>query len=235
MEAYVEIGQSCHLQLRHALLIYDDGRRTFATLHDVLPQAEGAPLLASASPLSLAFIRRLSEGLGASIAPELLPVNILARTPEMLVWWIPASRQIIFFGEADKRARKLNGSVLPQPPLVFKVRERELFVRAVDTNSRPEADTHLKTAPYWNVAGDDGRVCLGTVRPPDRASVDSMVSWERAFFQSEFTHPWGAARLTTHPRGVIGLWESLQGKKKFPGRYLTDGGQTLREFITQER
>lgn len=235
MEAYVEIGQSCHLQLRHALLIYEGERRTFATLHEVLPQAEGAPLLAPASALSLGFIRRLSEGLGASVAPELLPVNVLARTPEMLVWWVPASRQIMFFGEADKTARKLNGSVLPQPPLVFKVRERELFVRALETNSRPQADTQLKTAPYWNVAGDSGRVCLGTVRPPDRVSVDSMALWEKAFFRSEFTHPWGAARLTSHPDGFIGLWASLQGKKKFPVRYLTDARQTLQEFITQER
>lgn len=235
MEAFVEIGQSSQLQLRHVLLIYEDERQTFATLHDVLPQAEGAPLVAPASPLSVAFIRRLSEGLGASVAPELLPVNVLARTPELLVWWVPASCQMMFFGEADKRARKLNGSVLPQPPLVFKVRERELFVRALDTNARPEAGTHLKTAPYWNVAGDVGRVCLGTVRPPDRVSVDSMALWEKAFFQSEYTHPWGAGRLTSRPGGVIGLWESLRGKRKFPARYLTDAGQTMREFMTQER
>ena len=234
MEAYVQIGESFNLQLRHALLIYEDQHQTFATLHDVLPQAEGAPLLAAARPLSLAFLRRLSQGLGASVAPELLPPSVLARTSEMMVWWLPASCRILFFGEADKRARKLNGFMFPQPPLVFKVRGRELFVRVLNSNARPDADARLKTTPYWNVAQASGRVCLGTVRTPDNVSVDSMPSWESAFFQSEFTHPWGAARLTSYPGGFTGLWQTLRGKKSFPTRYLVDARQTLREFITQD-
>jgi len=234
MEAHIEIGESCNLALRHALLVYSDEHGAFATLHDVLPQAEGAPLLAPAQPLSLAFLRRLAEGLGSRVAPEVLPANILARTPEMIIWWIRAARRIMFFGGADEGARELNGHVFPQPPLVFKVCRGELSVRALERNARPEGNTGLKTAPYWNVAGDNGRVCLGTVRAPDSTSVDSMTAWETSFFQSEFTHPLGAARLTTHPGGFLGLWDSLQGKKKFPARYLTDARQTLREFIVQE-
>lgn len=235
MEAHVGIGETCKLQLRHALLIYEDERWTFATLHDVLPQAGSAPLLAPAQPLSLSFLRKLSEGLGARIAPEVLPGNVLARTPEMLAWWVPASRRIMFFGGPDEKARMLNGLVFPQPALVFKVRNTELFVRALDANPRPKADTRLKTAPYWNVAGNDGRVCLGNTRVPDDLSVGSMPAFETSFFQSEYTHPWGAARLTTHSGGFVGLWSDLRGKKKFPTRYLTDARQTLREFIAQER
>ncbi len=231
MEAHVEISESCKLQLRHALLVYADEHGAFATLHDVLPQAEGAPLLAPAQPLSLAFLRRLAESLGSRVTPEVLPANVLARTPEMIVWWIRASRRIMFFGGTDEEARKLNGRVFPHPPLVFKVCRGELFVRALGANARPEADTRLKTAPYWNVAGDSGRVCLGTARAPDDASARSIPSWEAAFHNSEYTHPLGAVRLTTHPRGFVGLWNSLQGKKKFPVGYLTDARQTLREFI----
>jgi PRTRC genetic system protein B len=235
MEAHVEIGEARKLQLRLALLIYEDERRTFATLHEVLPQVEGPPLLAPAQPLSLSFLRKLSEGLGARIAAEVLPGNVLARTPEMLAWWAPASRRIMFFAGADEKARMLNGSVFPQPALVFKVRNRELFVRALGANLRPKADTRLKTAPYWNVAGEGGRVCLGTTRVPDDLSVGSMAAFETAFFQSEYTHPWGTVRLTTHPGGFVGLWDGLRGKKKFPNHYLVDARQTLREFIVQER
>jgi PRTRC genetic system protein B len=235
MESYVQIGESSNLRLRHAVLVYEDERQAFATLHEIVPQAEGAPLLAPAQPLSLAFLRRLSEGLGARIAPEVLPANVVVRTPEMLVWWVPGSRRIMFFGAVDKKAISLNGLVFPQPPLVFKVRNRELFVRALDANHRPETDTCLKTAPYWNVAADNGRVCLGTVRAPDSASVDSMPLWETAFFQSEFTHPWGAARLTSYRGGFTSLWGSLRGKKKFTIRYLVDARQTLHEFIAQEQ
>lgn len=235
MEAHVEIGESCKLELRHALLVYEDDRRAFATLHDVLPQAASAPQLAPAQPLSLSFLKRLSEGLGARIAPEVLPANVLARTAEMMVWWVAASRRIMFFGEMDKKARTLNGFVFPQPPLVFRVCCGELFVRALGLNARPEAASRLKTAPYWNVAADNGRVCLGTTRVPDDLAVGSMASYETAFFQSEYTHPLGAARLTTHPGGFVGLWGDLRGKTKFPTRDLIDARQTLREFVVQER
>ncbi|MGH9454833.1 MAG: hypothetical protein ACRD2O_12775 [Terriglobia bacterium] len=86
MEAHVDISESCTLQLRHALLVYADEHGAFATLHDVLPQAEGAPLLTPVQPLSLAFLRRLTEDLGSRLAAEVFPENVLARTPEMIVW-----------------------------------------------------------------------------------------------------------------------------------------------------
>ena len=119
MEAHVQIGASANLQLLHALLIYTDQQRVFATLHDIISQDEGAPMLAAAQPLSLGFLQRLAEGLGKQIAPEILPENVLARTPEMIVWWSPAARRTMFFGDADEQARKLNGLNFPHPPLVF--------------------------------------------------------------------------------------------------------------------
>jgi PRTRC genetic system protein B len=140
----------------------------------------------------------------------------------------------MFFGGSDQEARKLNGLVFPHPALVFKVAGRDLFVRAVATDSRPGAATSLKTAPYWNT---DIRVCPGSMRVPDTLDVASISSWEDAFFQSEFTHAAGAVRLTNHPGGFIGLWRSLAGKKRFPVQYLTDAGETLQEFVapTNER
>jgi len=151
------------------------------------------------------------------------------------VWWSPASRQIMFFGEANAEARKLSGKLFPHPPLVFKVRGRELYVRALEKNLRPEAVTGLKTAPYWNVAGEDGRVCLGTVRAPEDVSVTSIGAWQSAFHNSEFTHALGAVRLTTHSGGFVGLWQKLAGKRRFPARYLAEAKETLAEFVAKER
>lgn len=235
MKAHVEIGGACQLELQHAVLVYRGPHRAFSTLHEITKPMDGAPLLGPARPLSLAFLRRLAEGLGSQVAAEILPVNVLVRTPEMLVWWSPASRRIMFFGEADQEARKLNGRFFPHPPLVFKVHGRELNVRALVKNGRPEAATRLKTAPYWNVAGEDGRVCLGTARAPEEASVASIPAWERAFHNSEFTHALGAVRLTTSAGGFVGLWRSLSGKKHFPARYLVEAKETLAEFVVPER
>jgi hypothetical protein len=61
-----------------------------------------------------------------------------------------------------------------------------------------------------------------------------MDLWERAFFQSEFTHASGATRLTTHPVGFLGLWKSLAGRRKsFPVEYLTSARETLHEFVSR--
>ena len=62
--------------------------------------------------------------------------------------------------------------------------------------------------------------------------VDGIEVWERGFFQSEFTHPYGAARLTSFPGGFVALWKRLAGSMKpFPPKYLIDARQTLQEFV----
>lgn len=235
MQAELAIGEAHTLDLCHAVLVYSGSRRAFATLHDVIKQEDAAPLLGPARPLGLAFLRTLARGLGSQVAAEILPANVLARTPEMLMWWSPAARRIMFFGEADGQARELNGKVFPHPALVFKVRDGELYVRALARNARPDATTRLRTAPYWNVAGENGRVCLGTARAPEDLSVDSIPRWRDAFHNSAFTHVLGAVRLTSHPKGFLGLWRSLTGKKRFPARYLTDARETLADFVKGER
>ena len=231
MDAHVVIGDSYHLELRHAVLVYEDQHRAFATLHEVAAQEEGAPLLGPARPLTLAFLRELAQGLGSQVAPEILPANVLARTPEMIVWWNQAARLPMFFGAADAEASKLNGGIFPHPPLVFKVRGGELFVRALERNVRPEGTTQLMNAPYWNVGGD-ARVCLGTA--PKDATVASIPAWEAAFHRIFHTRVRrGAAHHSS--RRLRGLVGSLAGKKRFPARYLTEASETLLDFVTRER
>jgi PRTRC genetic system protein B len=107
----------------------------------------------------------------------------------------------------------------------------ELFVRALAENCRPAADTRLRNAPYWNT-DVHGQVCLGSMRVPEEMGVSSLSRWEEAYFASEFTHPSGAVRLTTHPGGFLGLWSSLAGRKhSFPVKFLADSKQTLQEFV----
>ncbi len=54
---------------------------------------------------------------------------------------------------------------------------------------------------------------------------------KRHFFQSAFTHPNGAVRLTTHPQGFHGLCTELMQKREFPSRFLADSKETLQDFI----
>jgi PRTRC genetic system protein B len=229
MKAYVNIGANREFNLSEAILIYrGGGDGAFASLHKVKQAEDGLPYLTPGEALTTAFLRTLAQGLGAKVKPEILPDNVLVRTPDMLVWWSKPRQRVMFFGGLNKEGRKLNGLLFPHPPLIFKVVGRDLFVRAISTSSRPSHATPMKTAPYWNT---DVRVCPGSMRVPDTFDVASIAQWEGAFFQSEFTHAAGAVRLTSHPEGFIGLWRSLIGKKRFPVRYLTDAGETLQEFI----
>jgi PRTRC genetic system protein B len=233
MKTYVDIGANREFKLSEAVLVYrSGGDGAFASLHKVEKQQDGAPYLAAGEPVTTAFVRTLAEGLGARAKPEILPESVLARTPDLLVWWSRPQRRVMFFGGTDEQARGLNGLVFPHPALVFKAAGRDLFVRALATTSRPEGNSPLKTAPYWNT-DSRGLVCPGTMRVPDGSDVSSIPRWEAAYFQSNFTHAAGAVRLTSHPGGFIGLWRSLAGRKTMPVRYLTDAGETLEEFVAR--
>lgn len=232
MEAQIRIGSRRSFTLKQAVLIYRDSSAAFATLHEVQGGKDQAPYLGPGQPLTTGFLRILSRGLGSRTTPEILPGNVLVRTTESIVWWSPAQHQVMFFGGGTEETSKLNGRLYPHPPLVFKVCRHELFVRALGHDARPNANTPLKTAPYWNTEGAKGLVCAGTMRIPQEMTTGSISEWQSAFFSSSFTHPSGAVRLTSHPQGFAGLWLSLAGREDlFPTEFLTDARQTLRQFV----
>jgi PRTRC genetic system protein B len=231
MEIGVAIGGGQRMTLSGAVLVYRGGRESFAVWHSAKSDENGgAPYLGEAEPLTTEFLRELSTGLGAYVAPEILPASILVRTSELLVWWTPAQRRVLFFSECSEAATEMNGKSYPVPPLVFKVSGGSLCVRALEKNERPAAETKLKTAPFWNCS-ESGEVCLGTMRVPDSNGVDAIEGWQRGFFQSEFTHAYGAAHLTRFPGGFLPLFRRLAGHQRFPVQYLTDARETLRQFV----
>ena len=234
MRTGVNIGGAEALALKGALLVYEGRRDSFVSWHQVRTATEGGvPYLGEAEPLTTDFLRALAAGLGSRVSPEVLSPNILVRTPETLVWWTRPQHRTMFFSEPSEAGRALNGKRYPHPPLVFKTSGTQLWVRALTKDARPTADTKLKTAPYWNT-NDQGYVCLGTMRTPEDDGIESVQVWERGFFQSEFTHAYGAARLTSFPGGFVALWKHLAGSSRaFPVKYLTDSRQTLREFVEE--
>lgn len=231
MDVHVRIGDNRIFTLKQAVLVYQEGSRAFATVHEVKHTPDQAPYLCAGQSVTTGFLETLAKGLGASMAAEVLPENVLARTPEMIAWWSRAQARLMFFGDGDPKTRDLNGKIYPHPALVFMIRGQELFVRALAENRRPNSNTRLRNAPYWNT-DEQGRVCLGTMRVPKEVSASRLQGWEEAYFASEFTHPSGAVRLTTHSGGFLGLWSGLAGRKRnFPVSFLADSKQTLQEFI----
>ena len=235
MKAYIDIGGSEELALKGALMVYQGKSRGFVTWHEVRKaDAGGAPFLGEAQELTTDFVQNLAHSLGTDIPTEILPENVLVRTAETIVWWTPGNLQTMFFAPGDDEAYRLNGRRFPQPPLIWRVSGRDLWVRALDENRRPGAKTKLMTAPYWNVDGETGWTCQGSMRSPDNLGIGAISLWVQAFFESEFTHQTGVRRLTTHPGGFLGLWRSLaRTRKRFPLHYLAAAKETLHEFVTR--
>jgi PRTRC genetic system protein B len=165
---------------------------------------------------------------------EVLPENILAKGDRMIAWWTPAQRRQMFYENSELKGAFLSGRKFPQPPLVWRVDNGDLKIRALLQSKRPTAETKLAVAPFWNLS-DDGHVCTGSMRRPESAAVASVSDWERGFYESAFTHA-NVGRLTRHAGGFAGLWEELADKRKpFPVETLIRLPQTLAQFVRGER
>jgi PRTRC genetic system protein B len=233
MNTDIKIGGNSAVELRKALMIYT-GTHAYVTVHDVLRDEQGRPHYGPPEALSAEFVRNLSELLNQKAVRgiEVLPNNVLCLTDDLVAWWSPAAVRPMFFESAtDQDANALSGQVFPHPPLVFVATERQLSVRALPGNERPNSDTQLLSAPYWNTY-EDGSICTGSMHLPT-ADVSSSVTadWERGFFESAFTHPSGAVRLTSYKGGIIPMWTSVLGREAFPDRYLVAAYETLLQFI----
>jgi PRTRC genetic system protein B len=238
MNTSVSIGSSQDFRLSRALLVYGTNsyngfpyRHPFVTLHEVIHENEEARL-SEGQLVTPQMLADLMTGLGRSTPLEILPEQVIVRTADMIVWWTPASQRTMFFSDRgeDVALKKLNGGSYPHPPLLFKASGSHLWIRALAADKRPNAESPLYIAPYWNCY-DNGVVCTGSMRIPREKSIAAIDGWERAFFQSEFTHAAGAVKHTNYPGGLLGLWQHAMGKDHFPVRYLVKARQILAEFV----
>lgn len=249
IDTAANLGGAEAFRLRDAILVYGDGQRGFATRHEPMQGPDGrSTILGPGQLVSTAFVKALANDLGASVPVEVLAPEVLVRTAEVTVWWRPATKAPMFFnlakGDANRAPlAKISGRSVAHPPLVFMATPDGLWVRALRESQRPVATTEVFAAPYYNVA-QDGRVCVGSMRAPHGRGMDSLAQWERAFFESEFTHPLTGAKLTAFPKGFVGLWTMLagSGKTKGPAHFpvntlarLGKKGQRLSDFLASSR
>jgi PRTRC genetic system protein B len=231
MRFSIDVGSELDLKLYQAVLLYknDHGNRHMATVHGVVQQnGDGSPVLGAGQLLSTASLRELARQLGTGCPVEFLPDEVVARTPDLLAWWTPAAVRAMFF-RAGSELECVSGKQFPHPALLFVVRSNVLHVRALSASQRPRPDSKLAAAPYWNI-DSNGAVCAGTMRIPKSVTVASISAWQQAFFQSEFTHPGGAGRLTKRKGGTAALWKSLARKKIFPRSTLIEM-EPLNEYL----
>ena len=226
----IAMGEASSFELRTAILVYTGTMgSSFATVHDVQSGAKQRPALGPGRLATMSFLAELARGLGSNLAPEILPSNVIARTPHMICWWTPAKTRVMYFRKESEMGR-LDAKNFPIPALVWRLSGRELHMRALDRDGRPDARTELYIAPFWNT-NDVGLVCQGSMKHPEEMSVATLDQWADGYFNSEFTHAFGVNHHTTHKKGFVGLWSELAGSEVFPPEYLLPAKETLAEFV----
>jgi len=203
-----------------AIVLYEAEGSAFATVHPIERTGEqwrvgpGQPLgrdgLAEA-------LQRLA---GASHRREILPEHVLYADAGRILWFRPAGVRPIFFhtgkAEFDEAMR---GAQALYPALLFLATPGRLYVWALGDDARPTGSTPLHQAPFLNIY-DSGLLCSGNTKLPLEVRLD-VAPWERAFYETTFTHSNVRDRLTGHPGGHDGLWRELvKPPKRFPAKWL---------------
>lgn len=231
-QASIQAAERPTWHLQRAVLVYSarsagpygfgGTERVYATLHTV-EHGKGGAKLSAGVPATREACADLARALGENAKlGGFVPQNLIYLGARSIIWWRPPGPARVFFnctkdaaGDQlqDKggaaRIGKANG-VVNHPGLVFAVAGSHWYVYAVETDGRPNAHTPLWRAPYFNVWGE-GEICTGNVRLPETLSPQSLAVYEKAFFDSEFTHPnlRGGEKLIHHADGPYGFWAGL--------------------------
>lgn len=232
-EFTVDTREALSMQLQQAILIYQ-GQRSYvansetqvhATVHDVAHFDDRAPALLPGVTADKQAIAGLLASLGESIAlAGFIPHRLLFVDAATLIWWAEPGKRQVWFKSGKGIGERT--AITPHPGLVFAVSQGKWFVWAIAGAGRPTPETVLHQAPYFNVY-EGGHICTGNVELPKSFGIETIEGYEKAFFDSNFTHPniHAKGKLTKYRGGATALWKSLlDGKHEtFPEKSLAPG------------
>ena len=224
-------------KLSSAILFYGSsgqGQASFASIHPIQFGQDGTPAIQPGTPATkagvLAALRTLID---ERMAPSILPSHLLATGADHLVWYRPATKRQLWFN--DSNLGEARSVVIPIPALVWMVNPLSDHIRiyALRDGQRPDNDTPLYQAPFYNV-WDSGQVCVGNVGFPKGNDALNPEKWEEAFFGSWFTHP-NTNKLVRHKAGVRAFFNDwMDGKHRvFPKAKLFPLRKTLGEVFNK--
>lgn len=238
------------LALTNAILLYQadakqslspyqarsEGMPAFASIH-AIEHHDGQPVIAAGTPLSRAHLRQWTAALGRTVAPEILPDNVLVSHPDVIAWWVPEQVRPAYFALSNPAAglRSLSERTtvsLPYPAHLFVATRTRLGVYALPASKRPTADTVILHSPVLNVYLD-GSLCWGNITKPKALTTAAMAEYERAVFDSWSTHPNpGQEHTVTGKGGLVTLWDDLAARRarRFPVKRLKPFNPNKRAF-----
>lgn len=218
------------------------------TAHAVHTGADGVPLVGPGRPLTPedeeGILRLLLSRDGASVF-DVLPASVLYTDRLTLMWWLPGEVRPMHLLSHDRGHHTI---LTRWPSLVAMVRNRTLYLAAVEGDARPTADTPLFHAPLPNTYASTA-VCTGSARLPLGQRAGDLDGWNAVIFDSAFTHTNHTAtlapeRVTTRaksgkprsrkqPRHANAEWWSAHDGRTeaFPFDALNPLGLTLAQWL----
>ena len=197
----------------------------------------GRPI--NAHPLSVKESAKLAEALSVStktasafLKPEgLISENVLyvdTHGVGCVMWYTKPRKAYLHF----RKELGITGGQASMPALLWRASRSGLWLWALAGQSRPELNSLLYYAPFFNCYGD-GRVCMGNVEVNFEAgcSLEKFImGWEKFYFGSAFSH------LLTDRSPVKGnivqLWKSLiENETPFPLNALKKTDRKLKDLL----
>lgn len=233
MSMCLQLGESTHLKLTQALLIYTGHDTAFVSVHEVMA-ADGAPIIGPGQALGADQLTELMRQVSnAPTERRILSERVLFSDASMVMFWVPASRRKIWFGKSAT-LEAVSGTEVKHPPLLMIAQPGSLSVFALRKNQRPTGSTELYRAPYFNLY-TSGAMCRGNVALPEQLdpSEDGLAAWEAGFFGSNFTHSnYHGVPITNARGGHDGLWtRQAKGQQAFPVASLIPLGITVSDLL----
>ena len=223
----------CHL--KKALLIYTNSKgQVFCTLNGI-QEKQGKSILKEGVAVKGENLAELFDLLGRTPREELKQMHwknerLLAEGAGKLLWYAPAKRREIFFSCQNKKLMAISGKEFPFPALLFLADKDTLSVFVLPSSRRPNQNTKLYEAPFWNVS-KGGRICLPTGA---RNSFHTMEEWEEIFYRSAFSHSGGASFKSGTVEKIFP--QLVKDKKsKFPVKNCFKKSFTVGDLLKGER
>jgi PRTRC genetic system protein B len=229
MNVSIDDSTTSTYKLHTAILLYGEGPTSVAVSHDVVHEKQKGTRLGPGHFVTTPFVKGLLK-LQQRGPLRFIPENVVALSHDAIAWFEPARKQVMRFHSAsDKAVDAFDGATVPQPALVFIVRNQSLSVYALAKNQRPTLSTQLCKAPYWNTF-DDHRVCTGSMVVPRSVEPNDTAAWTTAFFASYFTHSSGQKRWR-HPGTYAEFLRAAIAAGKFDSKWLIPTNATLESAI----
>lgn len=155
--------------------------------------------MAAGIPVTYQFMNTLLESYTEEmngIPHGRMPSNMLwcdsRKGREKYIWFNPPQKRQMYFS----KSLGIADGVFNMPGIIYVTCNDRLEIFAFK-GKKPEENTQLYIAPYFNVSGSG--VCLGTSsleKPVDPDFISLMDYWEKRFWLTEFSHLGGGGNPT---------------------------------------